>query len=90
MTPREIKDFARVAHETDDKVLAMFVCEEITLRDLYLNVPKEPGQGEGRMITTRWANRPCKAGCGRMIIQGERAWWEPEWGVSHPECVGKK
>lgn len=89
MTPKDVKNLAIEAHNTRDEGLALVVCEEIATRDLYINVPKETTSGEGRVITTRWADRPCKAGCGQMVRSGVKAWWEPEWGVSHLRCVGR-
>ena len=86
MTPHQVKKCAVEAATHDDYQLALKACRAIADQDLYLNVPKPASTSQGRVIVTRWGNRPCKGGCGKMIPVGTEVWWEPNWGVSHLEC----
>lgn len=90
MTPKAVKLMALEAARKEDGLLALTVCREIRVQDLYINIPKIRSTNPGRMTIIRYADRPCKAGCGVMMKVGDVAWWEPEWGVSHPECVGRE
>lgn len=78
MTPKQVKDLA--------KSCSCMVCKEIVLQDLYLNIPKPVPTQQGREIVSRWGDRPCKGGCGKIIKPGTKVWWEPNWGISHLEC----
>lgn len=89
MTPKEVKDLAIRAVRDNDEHSAMMVCEEIVENDLYINVPKPTPTQDGRLIVSRWGNRPCKCGCGNIIAPGTKVWWEPNWGISIPEHIGK-
>ena len=81
MVPHEVK--RRAAECLCD------VCKTITENDLYINIPTPPSVTEGKIIVTRWASRPCKGSCGKMVLKDTRAWWVPSWGVYHLECAGK-
>ena len=87
MNPKQVKTAAVQAATEGNLALALLVCETITKEDLYINVPKPAYLGaEGKETVCRWANRPCKRGCGRLIQPGTKVWWEPNWGISHIVC----
>lgn len=89
MIPKKVKDMALFASRNRDKNVALEVCDQITNNDLYINVPKPEPTRNGMYTVARWANRPCKCGCGTMIEPGTKVWWEPNWGISIPGHVGK-
>ena len=74
MTPMAVKKFA-LSGECSCKA-----CTAIAKQDLYINVPKPQLTGEGKITTARWADRPCKCGCGKTIKPGSEVWW-PNWGI---------
>lgn len=90
MTPIEVKELLRTAVSKKDPLLAWPAILQIVSQDMYINVPKPIGTQQGKFTIARWGNRPCKCGCGEVINPGTKVWWEPNWGISFPEHVGKE
>ena len=89
MTPVQVKNLLRTSVECADPIMAWPAVLQIVEQDMYINVPKPEPTQQGRITTARWGDRPCKCGCGILIKPGTTVWWEPNWGISIPEHVGK-
>ena len=89
MTPIEVKKLLREAVRSKNIAMAWPAVVQIVEQDMYINVPKPEPTEHGRMILSRWGNRPWRCGCGEIIKSGTKVWWEPNWGISIPEHVGR-
>ena len=90
MTPIEVKKLFRAAVQQNDPQMAWEGVKDLVAQDLYINIPQPQSTEGGCIKIAKWANRPCKCGCGMMIPTGTRVWWVPGGGIYFPEHVGKK